>query len=200
MNENFEKWIAFLKPENLKDNLICCSVYIAFFETTKDYIVNQVRDFYSIGWSSENGDVISEDYKTQVLAKDKDKNPLKASLIWFKENNAITEEDILVYDELRKYRNVVAHEMLEKLFDGLNKDYSEKLNQLIELRIKLERWWIFNIELETGMIENPENIKEEDVISNSQMIFKLILDIVSGDEEKSNYYYKEFLKYKAKNS
>lgn len=200
MNENFEKWIAFLKPENLKDNLICCSVYIAFFETTKDYIVNQVRDFYSIGWSSENGDVISEDYKTQVLAKDKDKNPLKASLIWFKENNAITEEDILVYDELRKYRNVIAHEMLEKLFDGLNKDYSEKLNQLIELRIKLERWWIFNIELETGMIENPENIKEEDVISNSQMIFKLILDIVSGDEEKSNYYYKEFLKYKANNS
>ena len=200
MNENFEKWIAFLKPENLKDNLICCSLYIAFFETTKDYIVNQVRDFYSIGWSSENGDVISEDYKTQVLAKDKDKNPLKASLIWFKENNAITEEDILVYDELRKYRNVIAHEMLEKLFDGLNKDYSEKLNQLVELRIKLERWWIFNIELETGMIENPENIKEEDVISNSQMIFKLILDIVSGDEEKSNYYYKEFLKYKAKNS
>ncbi|RXR30086.1 hypothetical protein EQG68_11690 [Flavobacterium piscinae] len=199
MNENFEKWIAFLKPENLKDNLICCSIYIAFFETTKDYIVNQVRDFYSIGWSLENGDLISDDYKTYVLSKDKDKNPVKASLIWFKENNAITDEDILVYDELRKYRNVIAHEMLEKLFDGINKDYGEKLNQLVELRIKLERWWIFNIEMETGMIENPENIKE-DVISNSQMIFKLIFDIVSGDEEKSNYYYNEFMKYKAKNS
>ncbi|MBC8882889.1 hypothetical protein H9X57_04400 [Flavobacterium piscinae] len=147
----------------------------------------------------ENGDLISDDYKTYVLSKDKDKNPVKASLIWFKENNAITDEDILVYDELRKYRNVIAHEMLEKLFDGINKDYGEKLNQLVELRIKLERWWIFNIEMETGMIENPENIKE-DVISNSQMIFKLIFDIVSGDEEKSNYYYNEFMKYKAKNS
>jgi hypothetical protein len=198
MNENFEKWLNFLKPENLKDNLICCSIYIAFFETTKDYIVNQIKDFYSIEWDLENGDIISEDYKTKVLAKDK-KNKLNASLLWFKESKAITEDDILVFDELRKYRNLIAHEMLEKLFDGLNKDFAEKLSKLIDFRVKLERWWIFNIEMDLGIIDNPENIKDEDVICNSQMIFKLILDIVSGDEEKSNFYYKEFLKYKSEN-
>lgn len=196
MNENFEKWLAFLKPENLKDNLICCSIYITFFETTKDYIVNQVKDFYSIGWDSESGDIISEDYKTQVLSKDK-KNQLNASLLWFKESNAITDEDILIFSQLRKYRNLIAHEMLEKLFNGLNKDYIENLSQLIDFRVKIERWWIFNIELDTGIIDNSENIKEEDVISSSQIMFKLILDIVSSDEEKSNFYYKEFLKYKS---
>ena len=137
MNENFDKWLAFIKPENLKDNLICCSLYIAFFETTKAYIVDQVKDFYSIGWNQDSGDVISENYKIDVVANDP-KNIVHASLLWFRKTNAITDEDIQLYSELRKYRNLIAHEMLEKLFDGLNKDFSDKLTQLIDFRIKLE--------------------------------------------------------------
>lgn len=63
MSDNFEKWLKFLKPENLKDNLICCSLYIAFFETTKAYIVDQIKSFYLVGYDSLNGDIISLDYK-----------------------------------------------------------------------------------------------------------------------------------------
>lgn len=195
MDDNFEKWLAFLKPGNLKDNLICCSLYIAFFETTKAYVIDQVKNFYSTGFDSETGEIISSDYKNNVLSKASG-NVLNASLLWFKDSKAINEDDIAVFSELRKYRNLMAHEMLERLFEGLDKDFAERFSQLIEFRVKIERWWIFEIEIPTGTFDNPEDIKETDVVSSSELMFKMILDIVAGDEEKSNYYYNEFLKYK----
>lgn len=122
---------------------------------------------------------------------------LNASLLWFKDNNAISKDDIVVFSELRKYRNLMAHEMLERLFEGLDKEFAEKFSQLIEFRVKLERWWIFEIEIPTGTFDNPGDIKDTDVISSSELMFKMIMDIVAGDEEKSNYYYNEFLKHQS---
>jgi hypothetical protein len=86
--------------------------------------------------------------------------------------------------------------MLDKLYEGLDNNFNKHFEELITLRLKLERWWVFNIEIPTGGFENPQEIKDEEVITSSQMIYNLILDVLSQDEEKSKYYYTEFLKFK----
>jgi len=194
MDENIAKLINFVNPDNLKGNLICSSLYIAFFETTKDYIIEQPKDFFSTGYSSETGPILSPEYKQKVLSKDP-KNVLNSSLLWFTEQGAIDLMEVELFDKLRKYRNTIAHEMLQKIYDGLDALFSEHFSQLISLRIKLERWWVFNIEIPTSDI-NPETLKEDDVMTSSQILYKLILDVLSDDEEKAKFYYSKFLKYK----
>lgn len=195
MNENFKKLLNFVNPENLKGNLICCSLYIAFFETTKDYIIEQPKSFFSIGFSSESGEIVGPNYKEKVLSLDT-KSVLKASLLWFEQNEAITSNDIEIFYDLREYRNLLAHEMLQKLYDGLDANsFAQKFSQLINLRIKIERWWVFNIEIPTGDFEDPQNIKEEDIMTSTEILYNIISDVLSDDEEKANFYYSEFLKH-----
>ena len=43
-----------------------------------------------------------------------------------------------------------------------------------------------------------DDVSENDIQTSSEILYKIILDILSGNEETSNYYYKEFLKHKAK--
>ena len=194
MKDNFDKWIDFLKPENLKGNLISCSLYISTYESFKDYVIEEMKFFFNRGFS-DGEFIFSEDYKTKVL--NHHKSPLIASLLWLKENEAIDENDIILFEDLRKYRNKLAHEMMDFLFEGISESLPEKLNALLNLRIKIEKWWIINIEIPTNTdFDSSKDIKEEDIQTSSQLLNKIILDILSGDEETSNYYYNEFLKHK----
>lgn len=187
-----EKWLRFLDPENLKDNLLFSSLYVAYFESFKEYVVETVKFFFNTGFS-EDEYIFSDDYKTKVLSKDK--SPIKATLIWLKELEAIDQSDILLYDELRQYRNKLSHELLTLLFEGLHDDLPKNLTKLINVRVKIEKWWILNIEIPTsGDYEAHETPTEEDIMTGSQLVNKLIFDMLSGDEKKANYYREEFAK------
>jgi hypothetical protein len=74
---NLEKLINFANPDILKGNLICCSLYMAFYETTKDYIINQPKSFFTNGFDSETGDIISPSYIEKVLSLDSNRSVLK---------------------------------------------------------------------------------------------------------------------------
>jgi len=114
--ENTEKWLKFLDPENLKDRLIFSAFYIATFESFKDYIVDEVKFFFNSGFT--NGEfTFSERYKTEVLSKDK--SIMKATLLFLKYFGTIEENDIDIFNELRKYRNKLSHELIDLLFEGL---------------------------------------------------------------------------------
>jgi len=191
MKENFDKWIKFLNPENLKDNLTFCSLYIMFYETTKDYVIDQVKDFYMIGYDKEQGYITDKKYKKEVLSKER--NVLNASLLWFKDADAISYTDIEIFSDIRKYRNILAHEMLDKIFEGLDENFIQRFVELINFRINLERWWIINIDVPTSDIN--KKIEEDQIISSSQILYRMIMDIISGNEN-SEYYYNEFIKYK----
>lgn len=190
MNENLKKMIDFVNPQTLKSNIISISLYIAFFETLKDYIIKQPKDFYSVGFNNENE--ISPKYKTEVLSKDK-KNVMNASLMWFKEQEAIDGNDINVFHKLREMRNSLTHEMVQNLYNGIDEKFQALFSQLIDLKIKLEKWWVVNIELPTSDID-IENIDEDEIITSSQILFRLILDTLSEDEKTANFYHSEFLK------
>lgn len=195
MKPDLDKWAESLKPENLTGNLISCALYIASYESFTDNIVDQVRMFYSSGLIG--GEFItSSEYETKVLKGNK-KHPIYATLLWFKEKDVILEDDLLQYESLKKYRNKLSHEMTSLLFDDISKDFVANFSALHELRIKIEKWWMMNIEIPTGVDLDHKEVKEEDVVTKSEWFYKMINDIISGDEETSTANYKEFEKRKS---
>lgn len=84
---------------------------------------------------------------------------------------------------------------MQLLFEGLLEELPNKINDLNTLRYKIEKWWILNIQIPTSddfTADNPP--KEKDIITFSQIINQVILDLLSGDEIKANYYKQEFEK------
>lgn len=190
MEEKYKKWLEFLNPDSLKERLISISVFVATFESFNDFVVEQVKFFFNTGFD-ENGYTFSSDYEVKVLSKDK--NQVNASLKWLKEIGAIQENDIIVFHEIRKKRNKLVHEMMNLITEGLEEDMPELFVQMIDLKIKIEKWWIINIEIPTSGQASSE-INEDDIMTSSQMFNRLILDMISGDEKKANFYREEFVK------
>ena len=190
--DNIDKWIKFLDPENLKGNLMFSSLYIAAFESFKEYIVDEVKSFFHNGF--KNGqDIFDPRYDTHV--KSKDKSILRASLLWLLEIEAIDENDILLIDDLRQYRNKLSHELMTLLFEGLPEELPVKFAQLIEVRIKIEKWWILNIEIPTNPdFHSGEKINADSIITPTEMLNKLIFDMLLGNEKTASFYRDEFLK------
>ena len=188
--DNIDKWLKFLDPENLKENLMFSSLYIASFEAFKDYVVDEVKFFFNTGFS-EDEFTFSEDYISKVKALDK--SILKATLLWLKDLEAIDEKDIEIFEELRQYRNKLSHELMTLLFEGLPQELPEKFAQMIALRIKIEKWWVMNIEIPTNPdLDGNHEIKEEDIMTSSQIFNRLVFDMLSGDEKQASYYHNEF--------
>lgn len=188
-NNNTEKWLKFLEPENLKDNLIFSSLYIATYESFKDYITEEVKFFFNTGFS-DGKYIFSESYNSDVLSKDK--SITKATLLWLKEMGAIENEDIVIFSELIKYRNKLAHELMALLFEGLPKELPEKFLELIKLRVKIEKWWILNIEIPTNPdFDAHSEILDKDIVTSSQAFNQIILDMLSGDDKKASFYLNE---------
>lgn len=182
----------YLNPEKLKNKLIISSLFIASFESLKDYIVEELKFFYNIGFSGDKY-ILSKEYTKDVL--EKDKSVLKASLLWFKDNGVLSDEDLMIFDRLRAYRNKLSHELMRLLFDDLLDNISEDFNKLLEIRIKIEKWWILNIEIPTNPdFDNREEITEDDITTPSQMIYKLILDMLSEDYDTAHFYINEMRK------
>jgi hypothetical protein len=188
--DNIDKWLKFLEPENLKENLMFSSLYIASFEAFKDYIIDEVKFFFNTGFS-DGKYTFSEKYNSKV--KSLDKNLVKATLLWLNDLKAIDNKDIETFDELRQYRNKLSHELMTLLFEGLQQELPEKFAQLISLRVKIEKWWIINIEIPTNpdFDESPE-VNEEEITTSSQMFNQLIFDMLSGDEKRASFYKNEF--------
>lgn len=195
MTDKNNKIIELLNPEVFKANLILCSLFIAYFENTIDYFIDQPKGFFTYGYDIDKGEITDSGYKTKVLSLDA-KNPVNASLLWLKNLGAINDEDIETFSMLRRFRNKLSHELLSILLDeGLDTIvFSENLSKLFSLRIKIEKWWILNVEIGLMEIDNQEEIEEKDIVSGGEILYRLISDLLSDDKETANYYTNELKK------
>lgn len=192
MSDHFEKWRAFLKPENLKGNLISCALYIAVFESFKDYLVDNLKGFFINGFNQQ-GDIVDAQYKAAVLAKNS--SPIIASLMFLQEMQAVNEKDIELFHTLRKYRNMLAHKMIDFVYEAAFDKYWDNLYALMEMRIKIEKWWVWNVDIPvTGAYKATDNVKEDDIVTGSQLFNKILLDILMGNEADATYYHDGFAK------
>jgi len=189
-NDNLKQLNEFLDPEKFKNKLIYSSIYIALYESFKDMLIDSVKCFYCV--EVENGKLKdSLEYKKRILSKRKKNMPLlKVTLLWFKEKGAIDNEEIESFDEFRKLRNKLSHELLEHLYEDIIPELITSIDRMMDLRHKIEKWWIINIELPTSDLD-PNKIDFDNICTPAQMMSQLIGDMLSEDARKASYYKEE---------
>src|SRR5882724_1228787 len=145
-----ESWLKFLNPDSLKQNLIRSSLYLTCWEMLKQSVMEQARDFYTHQW--KNGEPVpGPKYKTEILSLCK-KDPLIASALWFRKQDAISDDDIVLLRGLRAHRNEIAHELPKFLSTAENNVAMDFFDGIFYLVQKIDKWWIREIEIPT----NPE--------------------------------------------
>lgn len=191
------KWINILDEDNLKPNVNFAAMFVLNFECLKDYIIDQIRDFYSDEIDFEYGKILyyeSKEYKDKVRILDK--NIENASLKWLIEAGAITQEDFDYYQKIRRRRNDITHEFLKNLIEGFSEEDIDLFNKIISIYTKIDKWWINEIEIPIAGEDVPSDYNRENVFGNQAIVLSAINDIVL---ENKGVEYKELLRKNAKN-
>ena len=191
------KWINILDEDNLKPNINFAAMFVLNFECLKDYIIDQIRDFYSDEIDFEYGKILyheSKEYKDKVRILDK--NIENASLKWLIEAGAITQEDFDYYQKIRRRRNDITHEFLKNLIEGFSEEDIDLFNKIISIYTKIDKWWINEIEIPIAGEDVPSDYNRENVFGNQAIVLSAINDIVL---ENKGVEYKELLRKNAKN-
>lgn len=189
-----QQWKNIFDRDILRDSVNIIALYITVYELLEDTIISRPKDFYSI---VEFDDRARQQYEQEVLALyDKEACPglntknkaLIASLLWFKNNEAIDDHDIRVFAESRKLRNKITHEMYGAIVEG-GSAIVEQFALLYCLFCKIERWWILEIEVPiTDEIPADAEIDVNGVMSGNMVVLRVIMDILMND---SNSHFKE---------
>ncbi|MDR2437896.1 MAG: hypothetical protein LBE12_00815 [Planctomycetaceae bacterium] len=155
--------------EILKFNLQHVSIFIAVYENMVNMVTENVKGFYLQGFSqldldgscsksleySMNHECYHEDidgYRNYYSREYKEKiidhkvngkrNILLATMNWFVENQAMTQEEFENFLIIRDHRNKYVHEMTKFLFEGLPESSQQTFIDLLQLYAKLDKWWI----------------------------------------------------------
>jgi hypothetical protein len=191
MKESEASWEKFLHPETLRANLLAISLFVAAFEMFKNLVIEKPETFFSNGFD-KNGLALTETYRTEVLSRSKSR--LHASVLWFREMGAINDADIQTFDAIRRHRNEVTHDLIHFLADANRNFDNTKFQALVDLLLKIEKWWFINFEAAIDPDMLPDGANPEDVIPGSIMSLQLMLDIALGNEPEEGYYYNAFKK------
>ena len=186
-----DKWKNILDENILKYNVSFAAIFVLNYECLKDYIINQVRDFYSDNGKWDGDNYISEEtakYKKEVRALDK--NIENASLKWFLQLDVITVDDFEKYQVIRKRRNDITHKLLKNLNDGFTVYDNKLFGDMLEIYNKIDKWWINEIEILMTENDIPEDYDRNEVCGAQAMILSIINSMVLGNKGAE---YKEIL-------
>jgi len=185
-----QSWESFLNPDVIRPHLIVTSVYIFAYEILKDSIIGRIRDFFCNGFN-EKGDIIDPKYQTEVLSLNK--SPVYASIEWLKRMNAIDQNDIAIFDKIKKCRNTIVHNFSHlTAATGLPQDFANNFRDMVSLLRKIEVWWIMNVELAVNPDYDGQEIDEADVIPGPLMSLRVLFDVALGSDEQSWFYFERF--------
>lgn len=112
-------------------------------------VKTRLRDFFLVGF--DNGFRYSPSYEEKVLSLDpKGKNDAwRASIVWLEQMSVIDQNDIGKIVECTDARNIFAHELNEIISGRKRPDFEALFPALVELIVKIDKWWIVNVEIET---------------------------------------------------
>lgn len=171
-------WEKFLNPSSLRSNLITASLFLTAYELLQDSVVARIRDFFSVDFE-ENGGIASEDYKEKVLSLDRSR--LKASLLWLREVDALSDADIALVDDIRIHRNEIAHE-LPKLVMTADAEIDIKLlRSIYKLIEKIEFWWIRNVDIPTDPELFGQQIDDADIMPGRVICMNMLIRVATEE-------------------
>lgn len=193
-NEAILQFESMLNREALRDKLSIVAYYITIFECFKAKIINDVRSIFCFPDSSSTLDhpnfIISDEYEKEIcniwVGKDTcgKKDLLKASMLWLRNQKAITKDDYVSFLKFRKLRNSYVHEMASYIVEpaSISLTNYENLRKLLSLYKKIELWFVKNIEAYRSwpdeLIDNLQNgkMKDEDIFIPDIAIFEMMAD------------------------
>ena len=107
LKDDFASHQEILDPDRIRRVLIGISLSLTSYEMIRYLVVDSVESFFTLlDDSNRNG---FKKYKSSVLSLDK--HPYKASAIWLKQNDAITEAEVDELVLLKEQRGIIAHEI-----------------------------------------------------------------------------------------
>lgn len=186
-----DNWKNILDEDILKTNINFVAVFVMNYECLKEFVIEQIRTFYSEHFYMDGDKMVYEEsgaYKEKVRALDK--NIENASLKWFIDAGAITQEDYDTYQKIRKRRNDITHELLKNLNAGFGEEDAQLFADMLRIYNKLDKWWINEIEIPTSADDIPEDYDRDGVCGEQALMLSIINEIVFGNEGNK---YKELL-------
>lgn len=165
--------------DTLRKNIEFAALFVLNYECLKEYVISQVREFYSDSISFVQGEMIfkeSENYKKNVrsLANKID----TASIMWFVNAGAITEQELDLYHTCRKRRNDITHELLKNLSLGFKESDVTLFLDMVHLYQKIDNWWINEIEIPTSAEKIPADYNRDQVFGGQAFVLSAINDII----------------------
>ncbi len=134
--------------DELRDALVTSALYTIAYEYLYHVAVRTLRGLFETGMDKDYV-FVSDDYESEVLALDPEgrRREWIASLKWFEKQGAIGAEDVAQFEDLRKARNELAHNLaqLQPEFDSGR--YTALFKFMLKLMGKVDTWWQRNVNL-----------------------------------------------------
>ncbi len=180
MNTTADRWERFLDPEVVRPSLFMATMFITTFEILKDSIVDRIRDFYTHGWD-QTGPTIGPQYQDEVMSRNK--SALYASLDWLQEHEAIDEDDLKTFENLKKIRNQLAHQLFNVVTGQVESEHTSQFPVLVALLRKIEVWWVVNVEIPTNPDYDGEEIDHAGIVPGAILSLQMLIEVASGSTE-----------------
>ncbi len=169
----------------LQQNIINSALFILFFESLKDLIIDRLCGFFCFDISIKNNKISrkeSIEYKQEVRSLDT--NIFDASLKWYQNEKILSNSDVEKIKQIEKRRNEIVHELSSVLIVGLSQDDISLLLNVIQIYDNLDSWWIYNFEADLVDIPNRETLEQKDCHSVAAITLHIILDVLYSDADK----------------
>jgi hypothetical protein len=180
MSTTEDNWERFLDPEVVRPSLFLATMFITTFEILKDSIVDRTRDYYSHGWD-ESGPIVGPDYQREVASRSK--SALYASLDWLREHEAVDEADLQIFEQLKKTRNQLAHELFAVVTGQTESKHAAQFPVLVTLLRKIEVWWVVNVEIATDPDYDGQEIDHAGIVPGAVLSLQMLIEVASGNTE-----------------
>ncbi|NDV86277.1 hypothetical protein GTW51_06130 [Aurantimonas aggregata] len=186
MADTRDAWSAFLSPDVVRLKLISAGLFLIGHEMLVDSIQRHLRSFYADEWTKE-GPIPGPEYETKVLALDPrgKKNPVRGSIAWLRQREAINSDDEAALRKVTDARNNIAHEMSSMVSAADMPDFLGEFQTMMSLLNKIERWWIVNVELPTDPDFCDKEIDEDGIVPGPAWIMHMLSQVALGEKDEA---------------
>ena len=165
------------------------ALYIGLYENFIESTIKRVESFLCMDCSIDNmgnvkyeqNEIYRNSIKNRIVDDKGNKDILKATMLWFVDMGAINQVDYDAFLQLKILRNSYVHELANRLWDGINRDDIASLGRLLELCIKIDKWWINEIDIPSSVDVILDNDEKEQVSSLALLIFKKMMVTFYGE-------------------
>lgn len=99
------------------------------------------------------------------------------------ESGAIDKRDLEQYEELKKTRNLLAHQLFAVVTGQVESKHESQFEERVELLRKIEVWWVVNLDIATNPDFDGQDIDEAGIVPGSILSLQMLIEVASGNTE-----------------